>query len=173
MKMVPIPGFEYYLASDDGRIYSIRKKKFLKQRVRNDGYNQVTLAENGKRAQCYVHRIIAISFLGKKDDLQVNHIDENKSNNAISNLEWVTPKENILHGTGIKRRIATHTIEKLRQSQLNAVEYRKRPVKCVETHKTFDSTADASRKMNINRSSISSALSGKYKTAGGYHWDYV
>ena len=73
-----------------GRIISVSKSK--------KGYLQVSLSKNGKRFHTGVHRIMAISFIDNPENKpQVNHIDGNKENNLLSNLEWVTNSENQIH----------------------------------------------------------------------------
>ena len=108
-----IPGYEgLYQASTCGRIKSLphytmssvgKKRKFesriISQRSVAQGYLQVTLYKSGKSKQCLVHRLILITFTSDKQGLEVNHKDENKTNNHLSNLEWVTSKENCNYGT--------------------------------------------------------------------------
>lgn len=93
-----VKGFENYLVSSLGNVKTINGK--LKKVVydsKND-YGYVELWKNNKGKKFRIHRLVAETFipntLGKE---QVNHIDGNKKNNCISNLEWVTPKENIRH----------------------------------------------------------------------------
>jgi hypothetical protein len=102
-----IPYLDNYYASNLGRIKSIERyvrigkniryipEKILQPIKRKGGYLVVNLTLP-KRKQYLVHRLIALTFLGDSN-LHINHIDFNKENNAVLNLEWVTPKENILH----------------------------------------------------------------------------
>ncbi len=81
-----------------GRIYLVRNK-ILNPSKNQKGYLQVQLCKNGKRKQCLVHRVVAeifISHYDKKQDI-VNHIDGNKLNNIVENLEWCTQKQNVQH----------------------------------------------------------------------------
>jgi hypothetical protein len=101
-----IPGFKDYEASNLGNIRSWKKQskgKVLKPFISNCGYNLIHLLENNKRFTKAVHRIIILSFIGQSD-LTVNHIDGNKTNNKISNLEYCTMKENLIHAykSGLK-----------------------------------------------------------------------
>lgn len=93
---VKIPNYNNYSATKDGRIWSIRGKKFLKTHKYN-GYHQLRLGKNSKMER--VHRLIAITYLGApiSKDYEVNHIDKNKNNNHVDNLEWVTPQKNMEH----------------------------------------------------------------------------
>jgi len=91
-----------YYASKDGHIYSTNyteEPKKLNAFLRKDGYVAVAIHGKGiKRRTVRVHRIIAQAYiLNPENKPQVNHLDGNKSNNAVSNLEWVTAKENTKH----------------------------------------------------------------------------
>lgn len=78
---------------DDGRIFSKISNRFISGRVGNHGYRYVTFyGENW-----LVHRLVAMAFLKTTIKREVNHIDGNKLNNVISNLEWVSKKENMDH----------------------------------------------------------------------------
>jgi hypothetical protein len=95
-----IPGYEgLYQASTFGRIKSLvrRKERVLKPTVRRDGYASVKIC--GKKQQRkLVHRLVAETFLANpQNKREVNHLDGNKTNNSISNLEWVSPSENKKH----------------------------------------------------------------------------
>lgn len=102
-----IKGFEgYYQVSNYGNIKSLtrfdgireRQGQEIKQSLKYNGYLQVGLRKNSERKFCSVHRLVAIHFLDNPENkLQVNHIDCNKQNNNINNLEWTTSKENLYH----------------------------------------------------------------------------
>lgn len=156
-EMRPIPEYEdRYAATKDGRIWSYRRKKFLSPCVDKDGYLKVILY-NGKRKSIAVHRLILMAWdpVDDMNNLQVNHKDENKANNTLDNLEWMTCKENINYGTGIQRG---------HQKRCNKI-------KCVETGMIFESQKDVASFLGHKSSSnISQHLRGKQKTCGGYHW---
>lgn len=103
-----IPGFDnMYLASSEGRIKSIRfgRERILKLHPKNNGYLKVNISENGKPYTRLVHRLVASAFFGEiSKDITVNHIDFNKENNSIENLELVTHKDNVRHSFYHKRR---------------------------------------------------------------------
>ena len=97
----PVPGYEgYYAVSDKGTIYSLRKERELKPKVDRYGYEVVTLTVYG-HSKCFtVHRLVALAFIPNPyNKPTVNHKDENKRNNIVSNLEWATVKENDNHGS--------------------------------------------------------------------------
>lgn len=90
-----------YEISDMGRVRNKKKGNILVLARSKDGYTQVCLSENGKRngRTWRVNRMVALTFIDNPFNLpQVNHIDGNKDNNSVSNLEWCTPKQNIAHG---------------------------------------------------------------------------
>lgn len=90
-----IEGYDNYYCNSLGDVFSIRKK--LKKSKRN-GYECITLCNKGVCKTITVHRIIAKLFIPNPfNKPQVNHIDGNRSNNKIENLEWCTPKENYAH----------------------------------------------------------------------------
>ena len=92
-----IAGYEgYYRVSNHGNVYSIRSKKVLsKYLVGKRGYHAVSLTIDGCRQMSRVHRLVAIAFLPNRYNLpEVHHIDENKLNNRLDNLMWVTTQQN-------------------------------------------------------------------------------
>ena len=99
----PIKGYEgLYEVSNDGRVrrlrftngsYDFEKVRECKQALNTWGYMTVSLSKNGKGNTKRVHRLVANAFLGESN-LQIDHIDGNKQNNRLDNLEYVTPKEN-------------------------------------------------------------------------------
>ena len=102
-----VKGYEgMYCVSNFGRVKSFKRKKamILKPFYNMDGYLNVELRDSKSRKTISVHRLVAIAFVPNPlNKPQVNHIDEVKTNNNISNLEWVTQKENMNHGTRIER----------------------------------------------------------------------
>lgn len=100
-----IPNYEDYGATKNGKIWSYKSKRYLKPGKDKDGYLRVILCKDGKRKGFSVHRLVLMTWepIDNYCDMQVNHKDENKGNNSLENLEWVTLKENIQYGTGIKR----------------------------------------------------------------------
>ena len=135
----PIPNTNsmYYISSL-GRVYSKHTKK--------------------------IHRLVAELFITRhSENLIVNHIDGNKTNNHVSNLEWVTYKENTQHMLN----------NNLKKSFPNNLPNKEKPVLCVELNKEFNSMQEASRVLGIPQSSISKVCRGERKLAGGYTWKYI
>ena len=152
-----------YQVSNLGRVRSLNynhtgKIKELKLRPKKDGYIQVVLYKDGKSKQFYVHRLVATTFMPNDDPInktEVNHISEVKTDCSVDNLEWVTPKQNINHGTGKKR----------------ASKAKSKKVICIETGQIFDSIKEA--QAWLNKGDVCACVKGRTKTAGGYHWQYV
>ena len=153
----PVKNFEdrYYI-SNFGRVYSIKRETIMKPSMLN-GYWRVILYDGNKTKGCYVHRMVAEAFIPNPQNKPlINHIDENRANNKISNLEWVTFSENVNHGN--------------RNDKVSNV--LSRPVLCVETGIVYSSGKQAGRKTGIDDGSINHACSGRCQTAGGFHWKF-
>ena len=180
--------------SADGRKL---KGKLLKQRVGSDGYLSVALCKSGKCKSFAVHRLVMTAFVGKAPTgYEVNHIDENRHNNCLSNLEYVTRTENCNHGTRNARISAankgkpkseTHrrNISNGRKGMQFSEEHKKnisigkkkqcgRKVQCIETGETFESIVDAENYAGLKRgSNIIKCCKGQKQTSAGYHWRYI
>lgn len=152
-----------YMVSNLGRVKSLgndrtRKEKLLAQVKTDRGYTTVNLFKNGKEKKHYVHRLVAMAFIPNPTNLpQVNHKDEDKTNNRVDNLEWCIQEFNINYGTRNKR-IA------MAQSK---------QVLCVETGVIYPSTQEVERQLGFANTHIGSCCNGKLKTAYGYTWKYV
>jgi hypothetical protein len=101
--MKEIKDFPEYLITEDGKIYSTKYNKLRELKPGyhggyRGGYYVIILCNNGKRITKQIHRLVAETYITNPDNLpQVNHIDENKLNNHVSNLEWVTNHQNAIH----------------------------------------------------------------------------
>jgi hypothetical protein len=93
-----IPGFKGYFATIDGDIISVKRKmKIIDGSPDKDGYLKITLSNDNEKPKYFrKHRLIALTFLGYSD-LEINHKDGDKLNNKLSNLEYVTIRENQCH----------------------------------------------------------------------------
>jgi len=90
-----IEGFPDYFIYDDGRLYSYKSKKFLRQADNGSGYYKVDLWKNGRRTTVLIHRLVALHFVANPENLScVDHIDRNKKNNNYMNLRWCTYSQN-------------------------------------------------------------------------------
>lgn len=176
---MPIPHYPDYLIEKDGRVFSLKTKKWLKASVGNQGYYGIELANDKGHKRLSVHRLVALTYIPNPNNLpQVNHKDENKLNNDVNNLEWCTRQYNMTYGTLIERRVA-HTDYSKPFYRENAIKNGKkvsRPVArysiCGQYIDSFDSAADAKRKLNLTCNHISECASGKRASAHGYVWKY-
>lgn len=154
-----IKGYEgYYQVSNLGRVYSLKSNKLIRPHRNNKGYLKIHLYKKGDVKRCLVHRLVAEAYLSNPNNYpQVNHKDENKTNNCVSNLEFCDCKYNICYGTGHDR----------------AAEKIKKAVFCIELKKVFKSITEASEETGVCLQSISLCCHGKRKTAGGYIWVFA
>jgi hypothetical protein len=99
--MRDIKGYEgLYAVTSCGKVWSHTNKRFLNPQSNGCSYYQVNLSKGGKTRHFFIHRLVAGAYLDNPNDFpQVNHLDENKANNAVTNLQWCTVKENANHGT--------------------------------------------------------------------------
>lgn len=159
--MKDIKNFEnQYAITSCGKVWSYKSNKFLSPRLTANGYYAVCLYKDGKGKNYYIHRLVAEAYIDNPDNKpQVNHKDENKANNCINNLEWITVKENNNYGTHNKRAGKAH----------------RKPIYCIELDRVFQTQAEACKEFNINAAQLNAVLKGvrRYKTAGGYHWRYI
>ena len=90
---LPIPGYPDYKVSNFGNVYSIRNDIILKPKKHSKGYLKVQL-NNSK--QFFIHRLVLITFIGEppKGRPQTRHLDDDKTNNKLSNLRWGSQSEN-------------------------------------------------------------------------------
>ena len=165
-----ISGNSNYIVSNTGRVR--RKGSSRDHSVRdNKGYLTVDLYDHGKRKTERVHRLVAKEFIPNEDEKPlINHIDGNKHNNNISNLEWVTSVENVHHSweSGLSR----PSYGMLGKSNPNAGRKGK-PFKIVETGDVFDTLKDCEDTTDLSGKHINDCLCGRQKTHKGYHFEYV
>ena len=159
-----IKGYEgLYQVSNLGRVKSLNCRGhkgcigILTPRLDGKGYEMVALYKEGKARNTKVHRLVAQAFIPNPNNYpQVNHKDENKTNNNVKNLEWCTNEYNHNYGTRNER------VGKLLSKK----------VICITTGEIFNSMREACRKYNIHTGSMTECCQGKRKTAGGYKWEY-
>lgn len=103
-----LEGYPGYYLTDQGRVFSYTPHtgyRELKQRI-HKGYMRFNVVKDGKTSTLYTHRAVANQWLPSRPGLMVNHKDEDKTNNRLDNLEWVTASKNRTHGTAIARTTA-------------------------------------------------------------------
>lgn len=166
-----IKGYEgLYQISSVGRVKRIDKEiivktphkgtfvKIWKGRILKPGkgmYFMIDLCKNNKVKRKLIHRLVAETFIPNPENKpQVNHIDGNKYNNKVSNLEWVSISENAIHA----------------YRKLGRIPPRNASIICIETGKIYKKMLDAQEDTGILITSICNNLSGKSSHAGGFHW---
>ena len=167
-----INGYSSYEISNDGCVRNIKTGciiKPLKRSNKQNLYYYVDMKSDlGKKSHKNIHRLVAETFIENPFVKPcVNHIDGNKLNNHVDNLEWVTYSENDLHAFRIGlRRSTSEQIQK-------AIDATKRKVRNKTTGEEFPSIADAARSICGNPRGISKCLSGIRKRYKGMEFEYA
>lgn len=173
----PVRGYEnLYEVSNLGQVRSLPREvpfingsvrrlkgKILKPLIDHSGYLYVCLAINGTQKSKFVHRLVAESFIDIGDStLEVNHIDGNKSNNCVDNLEWVSHKYNIQHSfiMGLHQKpLAQHMRGISKIGNRISCQRSSIPVLCIEDNLAFVSKNAADRYYGNSLGNISEAIS--------------
>ena len=152
LHIIPIESLSNYKITKSGKIWSECTNKFLATRIHN-GYHTIALV----RTDYSIHKLVALTFIPNPNQYEIiNHIDEDKLNNHVTNLEWTTQKDNIQKCT----KDTSHPQE-IVQLDLNGKE--------IAIHKSIQ---DAASFVNRDQSSISAVLRGRRKTSAGFFWKY-
>ena len=127
MKWAKVEGFENYLISENGDLKNTKTGKLLKPRYYRDGYMYYRLSKSRKEQKdIRIHRLVAMAFIPNVHNLEtVNHIDGNKENNHVSNLEWSDRSKQLYHAyeLGLKKPMAgtLHTSSKCSDEEVKAI----------------------------------------------------
>ncbi|MGB4824567.1 MAG: NUMOD4 domain-containing protein [Leuconostoc mesenteroides] len=160
----PINGYEgYYEVSNFGRVKRserllksgcLKEERMLSPSKNMSGYLSVSLCVNGDEKRKLVHRLVSEAFIPKINGKnEVNHIDENKENNCVQNLEWCNHIENVNYGTAKARRR-----KKILSVSLSGQE------------RVFNSVSEAANVLKIKQPCISQVLHFKKRQSHGYHF---
>lgn len=153
-----IEGYEgVYHVSNLGRVKRVATNRVLQPYRNNVGYLLVYVCKNGKRKTHRIHRLVAQAFIPNPENKpEVNHLDENKSNNMVSNLEWSTRKENCNYGTRNERLSIPIIATNLKTGE----------------SREFYGSNECARQLALNNAHITSVLKGRLKQTGGYTFQY-
>lgn len=187
-------GYEgLYQVSNKGNVKSLERKvwnsrgrgfymtvpeRILKPIKTGSGYLQVDLSKDGKIKRHLIHRLVAEAFIPNTENLeQVNHIDEDKTNNCVENLEWCTREYNNNYGTRIRRIAEANTGNpKLSKANTNNPKLSKPVISISKVSGLiveYPSTQEASRQTGTHQGSIVECCKGRQKSAGGFYWMYA
>lgn len=177
-----------YKINNLGQVKSLINNKLLKCWMNSGGYCSVKLCLYGLKKNHVIHRLVAKAFIPNPENkTQVDHINTIRADNRVENLRWVTEKENsnnpltVLHLSNCKKgmKLSFETKKKCSISHIGKKHSLSTKVKlgkevmCLEKNLRFYAIREASRILNVSHSSINQVLSGKRKTAGGFHWKYI
>jgi hypothetical protein len=164
----PIQNYDNYEVSSFGRVKNKKTERILKHSCRG-GYLSLGLTQNGKKLAISVHRLVANAFIENPEDKpQVNHIDKNRSNNNIGNLEWSTALENNLHRSNGVIQTTNQNLKIWRIDIDTGVKLQ-----------LYDSITDASEwcvengystSIHNTKGNLSSASRGIYNNSTGFKW---
>ena len=159
-----IEGYDgLYQISDKGRVKSLKfgKEKILKLQKDTNGYLQVRLSKNGKQKMFQIHRLVALAFISNPQNYpQVNHKDENPSNNNLKNLEWCTVEYNNNYGTRIQK-----FVDKISKPVLQYT-------KDGKLVREWKSSTDVERNLGYSKGNITKCCQGKRKSVSNFVWKY-
>lgn len=166
-----------YEVSTEGRVRNSETHHIYSQRLRKDGYLDLTLMIDGKKKMMLAHRMVAMCYLDNPLDLpEVNHKNKIKTDNRVENLEWVTREQNMAHRNAdeaIQQQMKKNG-KRLAELQLKT---KAKPVACYDLEgnliKQYPSLISAERGSGTNRKYIRACLNGERQTANGMIWKRI
>lgn len=151
-----------YQVSSLGRVRNKNTHRILKHGLNKNGYHRVNLYNESGMKSKFVHRLVAQAFIPNLENKpEVNHVDEDKNNNMVSNLEWSTRKNNINHGTRNERSSKTQSIPII-ATNLKTGESRE-----------FYGTNECARQLSLDSGNICKVLKGRLTQFKGYVFKYI
>lgn len=161
--------YELHYSNEVQLVWSKRNEKYLKIVKHKDGYLQVQLYKNGKGRTFRIHQIVWLCLKGEiPTELEINHIDENKTNNSIENLELVTHQQNLNHGTRTSRAAKALTNRQDLSKAIIAIK------KDLSEILQYPSTIEAERDKDkgFNQGHICQCCLNKRKSHKDFYWFY-
>lgn len=149
-----IKGYPHLLVSRDGKVWTTTYNRFLKPQLTNRGYLRIGLNKDKVIKTVGVHRLVAEAFIPNPDNLPaVDHIDGNKLNNTVENLQWISNSDNTRKACIGKDR-------------------RPKPVICIETGKVYRNIKEANKDLHIPEAVLSAVVRGECPSYHGLHFAY-
>ena len=159
-----IKGFEgLYMISSDGEIISSYKNgKVLKHKIDKQGYHEISLYKDNKNHYFKVHRLVAQAFIPNTENKpQINHIDGNKSNNSVSNLEWATGFENQQHSIKTGLRVMPKGEKHCNYGKRGSLVHNSKLVLNKENGVFYESVKEAAESINMKYATLKKKLIGR------------
>ena len=167
-----VEDFSNYSVSSHGRIRNDETGKIATFGSTVARYRQVILCKNGKKKHYSVHRLVAKAFIpNPKGKPQVNHINGDRLDNRVENLEWCTSQENVLHSHRVLGK--TTSPENMKKLLVASNKACKKPVRCVETGETYESVKATAKAVGCYYLSMVYHLNGKRRHCYGKHYEYI
>ena len=164
-----IKDYPNYQISNLGNVRNIKRGTTIKPIYDSNWYKKVHLFNKGKSKMLFVHRLVAQAFIpNPQNKPTVNHIDGNKSNSNVNNLEWATMKEQLIHSVYVLNNKSVIT-DKCREA--SAKSHRKAVMR--DDGKIYERVIEASKENNVSISNIQKCCRGERVRAGGHEWQYV
>lgn len=162
---MPIDDYkDRYIIYPDGKVYSIRSRRFLNPYKTKSGYMRVALYKKYKHKKIFVHQLVGITFIPNPNKYRdINHKDFNKVNNNYTNLEWCTPEQNMAHywSSGHVQKYLGRSTKKVDQLTLGGKFIRQWP-----------SLISIQNTLGIRTPNICNCVKGRLDKIGGYRWRY-
>lgn len=178
-KDIHIPNYEYQV-SNLGRVRSKNRKvsnhtgivekksQIMKPHINYKGYAICCISNKNKKKNISIHRLVAIAFIPNPNNYpQINHIDGNKQNNCVNNLEWCNNSLNQLHAykMGLNKRVEDAGRKRIQICKID--------MKTKEIIDIYNSINDASKENKLNAANINSVRKGKRNHCGGFIWKEI
>lgn len=168
-----------YEVSSCGSVRRTENQRILKSFLNHKGYPHVVMHKNGKAYSKTIHRLVAEAFIPNPDNLpQVNHIDANKENNTVDNLEWISGLDNMRHAyrNGCFKPFSENQKAATMKNILKAQGWNSRAVICLDKDGTeiarYSSITEAHEISGCNVSKIVACCKGHRRSTHGYQWKY-
>lgn len=149
-----VEGYPHLFVSSEGRVWTTMYNRYLRTHLTNRGYLRVCLAKNRRRKLVHLHRLVAETFIPNPKGLpDVDHINDNKLDNRVENLQWMSRSDNI-------------------RKDGHLINNKPKPVICIETGKIYKSINQASRELKVPIAVISAIARGEYGSYRKLHFEY-